>query len=175
MAGKPKEGSGKGEGKSNAGAKGKYEDSWPEIAEGYARRGLSDADIAKNFGISVNTFYVYMKKYDEFSKAIQRGKRPANIIVENALYKRCTGYTFDEVKKRHYVDETGKKRVEHTVTTKEVIPDINAIRFWLTNREPEMWKNFREEVVSGENSDEKIKEQLQSYFKALLNKQKDGE
>ena len=168
MAGKPKEGSGKG-------AKNKYEESWPEIAEGYARRGLSDADIAKNLGISLATYYKYQNEHADFLKAIQRGKRPANIIVENALYKRCTGYAFDEVKKIHCVDETGKKRVEQTVTTKEIIPDINAIRFWLTNREPEMWKNFREEVANGDNSDEKIKEQLESYFKALLNKQKNGE
>ncbi|KKU53564.1 MAG: hypothetical protein UX75_C0036G0039 [Candidatus Moranbacteria bacterium GW2011_GWE2_47_10] len=169
MAGKPKSG------KTNAGAKSKYEDSWPEIAEGYARRGLSDADIAKNLGISVNTFYVYQNKYEEFSKAIQRGKKPANLIVENALYKRCLGFVSEEVKERVFDDDQGKPRTEITTTRKEIIPDINAIRFWLTNREPELWKNFREEIASGDNADEKIKEQLESYFKALLNKQKDAE
>jgi len=159
MAGKPKSG------KTNAGAKSKYEDSWPEIAEGYARRGLSDADIAKNLGISVNTFYVYQNKYEEFSKAIQRGKRPADIIVENALYKRCTGYSYDEVKKRQYIDETGKKRVQHTIVSKEVIPDINAIRFWLTNRNPEMWKNIRDE--NGNLDLEKVKEIMSEFSKSL--------
>jgi hypothetical protein len=155
--------------KSNAGAKSKYDDTLPEIAEGYARRGLSDADIAKNLGISLDAYYRYQKQFPEFYEAIRRGKRPANIIVENALFKRCIGFEFDEPSTETYVDEKGKKHVKKKTTTKYIIPDINAIRFWLINREPDLWKTIREEIES-ENYD-KAKVQLTEYLSALLNKE----
>jgi hypothetical protein len=155
--------------KSNAGAKSKYDPSLAEIAEGYARRGLSDADIAKNLGISLDAYYRYQKQHSEFYEAIKRGKRPANIIVENALFKRCIGYVLEEPTTETYVDDKGKKQVKRKVVTRHIIPDINAIRFWLINREPELWKTIREEIES-ENYD-KAKVQLTEYLSALLNKE----
>lgn len=172
MAGKPKDKVDAGKRKpekvkrkSNAGAKSKYDDALPEIAEGYARRGLSDADIAKNLGISLDAYYRYQKQFPEFYEAIRRGKRPANIIVENALYKRCIGFEFDEPSTETYVDEKGKKHVKKKVTTKYIIPDINAIRFWLINREPDLWKTIREELES-DNID-KVKDILADFIRTL--------
>ena len=171
MAGKPKSRVEAGkqkpekERKSNAGAKSKYDSTFPEVAEGYARRGLSDSDIAKNLGISLQSYYDYQKKFPEFLEAIRRGKRPANIIVENALYKRCVGFEYDEVTQEVGKDEKGKQVVKKKITQKHVVPDVNAIRFWLTNREPELWKNFREE--SGAENIEEIKETLSEFIKAL--------
>jgi DNA-binding XRE family transcriptional regulator len=151
--------------KSNAGAKSKYDPSLAEIAEGYARRGLSDADIAKNIGISLETYYSYQKKYIEFFEAIKRGKRPANIIVENALFKRCIGFEFVEPSTETYVDEKGKKHVKKKTTTKYIIPDINAIRFWLINREPDLWKTIRDELEN--DNIEKVKDILADFIKTL--------
>lgn len=173
MAGKPKKkvdaGKQKSEKKrkSNAGARSKYDDGFPEIAEGYARRGLSDADIAKNLGISLDAYYRYQKLYSEFYEAIRRGKRPANIIVENALYKRCVGFEYDEVTQEIGKDEKGKQVVKKKIVKKHIVPDINAIRFWLTNREPELWKNIREDIEDGKTD---YKDQLIEYLSALLNK-----
>lgn len=151
--------------KDKSGAKSKYKDTFPEIAEGYARRGLSDSDIAKNLGISLQSYYDYQKKYPDFLEAIQRGKRPANIIVENALYKRCVGFEYDEVTQEIGKDEKGKQVIRKKTVKKYVVPDVNAIRFWLTNREPELWKNFREE--SGADNIEEIKATLAEFVKAL--------
>lgn len=174
MAGKPKSKADAGkqkpekERKSNAGAKSKYDPALADIAEGYARRGLSDADIAKNLGISLDAYYRYQKQFPEFYEAIKRGKRPANIIVENALFKRCVGFEFEEPSTETYVDEKGKKHVKKKTTTKYIIPDINAIRFWLINREPDLWKTIREEIEN-DNFD-KAKVQLTEYLAALLNR-----
>lgn len=151
--------------KDKSGAKSKYEDTFPEVAEGYARRGLSDSDIAKNLGISLQSYYDYQKKYPDFLEAIRRGKRPANIIVENALYKRCVGFEYDEVTQEIGKDEKGKQVIRKKTVKKHIVPDVNAIRFWLTNREPELWKNFREE--SGADNIEEIKETLSEFIKAL--------
>lgn len=151
--------------KDKSGAKSKYEDTFPEVAEGYARRGLSDSDIAKNLGISLQSYYDYQKKFPEFLEAIRRGKRPANIIVENALYKRCVGFEYDEVTQEIGKDEKGKQVVKKKIVKKHIVPDVNAIRFWLTNREPELWKNFREET--GADNIEEIKATLAEFVKAL--------
>ena len=151
--------------KSNAGAKSKYDDSLPEIAEGYARRGLSDADIARNLGISLETYYSYQKKYVEFFEAIKRGKRPANIIVENALYKRCVGFEYDEVTQEIGKDEKGKQVVKKKIVKKHIVPDVNAIRFWLINREPDLWKTIRDELEN--DNIEKVKDILAEFIKTL--------
>ena len=171
MAGKPKDkvdaGKQKPEkkDKSNAGARSKYDDGFPEIAEGYARRGLSDVDIAKNLGISLDAYYRYQKLYSEFYEAIKRGKRPANIIVENALFKRCIGFEFDEPSIETFVDKNGKQHVKKKTTTKYIIPDINAIRFWLINREPDLWKTIRDELEN--DNIEKVKDILADFMKTL--------
>lgn len=151
--------------KSNAGAKSKYDPSLAEIAEGYARRGLSDADIAKNLGISLDAYYRYQKQFPEFYEAIKRGKRPANIIVENALFKRCIGYVLEEPTTETYVDDKGKKQVKRKVATRHIIPDINAIRFWLINREPDLWKTIRDELEN--DNIEKVKDILADFIKTL--------
>lgn len=151
--------------KSNAGARSKYDDGFPEIAEGYARRGLSDVDIAKNLGISLDAYYRYQKLYSEFYEAIKRGKRPANIIVENALFKRCVGYVLKEPTVENYVDEKGKEQTRRKIVTRNIIPDINAIKFWLINREPDLWKTIRDELEN--DNIEKVKDILADFMKTL--------
>ena len=151
--------------KSNAGARSKYDDGFPEIAEGYARRGLSDADIAKNLGISLDAYYRYQKLYSEFYEAIRRGKRPANIIVENALFKRCVGYVLKEPTVENYVDEKGKEQTRRKIVTRNIVPDINAIKFWLINREPDLWKTIRDELEN--DNIEKVKDILADFIKTL--------
>jgi len=166
MAGKPKK-SGKTKAKDGTerGARSKYDDSFPEIAEGYARRGLSDADIAKNLGISKDAYYRYQKVYPDFYDALKRGKRPANIIVENALFKRCCGYDIEEPTKETYVDDQGKKHVKTKTVKKHIYPDVSAIRFWLINREPDLWKIVREDVEDG-NID-RVKDVLADFIRTL--------
>ena len=77
-------------------AKGKYEE-WLTAdgllrVQGWARDGLSDEQIAQNIGISPSTYYQWQINYPEFSDAIKKGKAPADIEVENALYRNATGY-----------------------------------------------------------------------------------
>ena len=60
--------------------------------------------------------------------------------VENMLYKRATGYEYDEVKEE-YEDGVLTKR---TVTKKTVVPDTSAQIFWLKNRKPTEWRDRRE-------------------------------
>ena len=60
---------------------------------GWARDGLIDEQIANNCGVAYSTFRVYKNQYPELAAALAKGKEVADYEVENALFKRATGYT----------------------------------------------------------------------------------
>ena len=124
-------------------AKGKYEE-WlrPEklvLLEGWARNGLTDEQIAHNIGIRTSTLYEWKKKYVEFAEALKKSKEVADLEVENALYKRATGYTITETK----VTESDKDGKKTEIITKHIPPDTTAQIFWLKNRKPNEWRDKR--------------------------------
>ena len=146
-------------------AKSKYEtDVKPRLVEieAWKRDGLTDEQICKNLGISVDTFYRYKAKYSEFSEAIKKGKEVADIEVENALFKRAIGYTYKEVKKE-VKDIDGKKSTFIKEVTKVVPGDVAAQIFWLKNRKSNNWKDKRE----NENDDTKLIEVLDKLEEKL--------
>ena len=81
------------------------------LLQGWARDGLTDAQIAHNCGISVKTLYEWKNKYSEISDALKKGKEFVDYEVENALLKRA---------------KQG---------------DVTAQIFWLKNRRPEKWRD----------------------------------
>lgn len=137
-------------------AKGKYE-KWMEadnitLLEAWARDGLTQAQIAKNMGISLSTLKEWLKKYPAISAALKKGKELADYEMENALYKKGIGYTVT-LKKPIKVKETeydnGKKiketeKIEYAEVEEYIPPDVTAQIFWLKNRKPETWRDRRE-------------------------------
>ncbi len=112
--------------------------------EAYARDGLTDEQIAHNMGITTSTLYEWKKKFSEISESLKKGKEVIDIMVENALFKRATGYTFEEVKREESADE-----FKITRTIKEVAPDVTAQIYWLKNRRPKQWRDKQEVEVNG--------------------------
>lgn len=55
------------------------------LLQGWKRDGLTDAEIAHNMGISINT----LNKWIQIGQALKRGRDEINIIVENALLKKA--------------------------------------------------------------------------------------
>lgn len=122
-------------------AKGKYE-RWLEpdgliLLEGWARDGLTDAQLAEKMDIAESTLYEWKKKYPEISEALKKGKEVVDIQVENALLKRALGYSYTET--RREIDADGRKKVVRT--EKQVLPDTTAQIFWLKNRMPEKYRD----------------------------------
>jgi len=111
------------------------------LVESWAKSGLSNVDIAKNLGINTDTLYEYKKKYPDFADTLRKGQEITDFRVENALYKRAIGYSYEEIKKRH--DKDGNV-IETTITTKHVFPDVTACMFWLKNRKPSEWREKQE-------------------------------
>jgi hypothetical protein len=122
-----------------------------EKVKGWATAGLTDEQIAKNIGTTRKTLFEWRRKWPELQDAISEGKRYSDEEVENSLYKKCLGYTVKlqktfKVRRVDYDKATGKKLCEREelVTGEDeeyVQPDTQAMKFWLSNRLPEKWRN----------------------------------
>lgn len=133
------------------------------LVEAWARNGLIDVQIAKNLGISKDTFYKYKKEHLDFSDSLKRGKEIVDIEVENSLLKRANGYTYTEITKelvtardefdKAVKDDNGAIITVLKVTkeiTKHMAPDTTAQIFWLKNRKPAEWRDNKH-IVSDVN------------------------
>ena len=113
----------------------------------------TDAELAGRMGITRSTLARWKKDNSDISDAISRGRTDAHacVEVEETLFRRATGYTVPvkkamKVKTVQY-DETTGRRISETEEIVEAIEeqhvpaDVGAIRFYLTNRAPERWKN----------------------------------
>lgn len=127
-------------------AKARYEE-WltPEgltLIEGWARDGLTHEQIASNMGVSESTLYNWKNDHLEILEALKRGREVADYEVENALFKRATGF--------RYVEVTKEGGVVTKEVTKEVAPDTTAAIFWLKNRKPSEWRDKQELNLQGD-------------------------
>lgn len=123
--------------------------------EAWKRDGLTHEEIAHNIGINVATLYEWCNKYNEIAEALKKGKEVADVLVENALFKRALGYEYEEVtteirkvpyqKKDGTWGERDQKHVKKT--TKMVLPDTTAQIFWLKNRKPTVWRDRQDQVI----------------------------
>lgn len=64
--------------------------------EGWAKSGLSVDQIASNIGITRKTLYNWREKHLPILHALRVGREAADFEVENALFKRATGYSYEE-------------------------------------------------------------------------------
>jgi len=123
----------------------KYNRDFPLMAEGLARTGLTDRQIARKLGISVSTFYQYQLDHPDFSEALKKGKSPVDTEVENALLKRALGYEYEEITTDY--DLLGQNKEQKALPAKvrkvkkEVLADVTAQIFWLKNRRPDKWRD----------------------------------
>ena len=147
-----------------------------KVAHAMARAGLSEDVIASEMGISRTTMFDWKKKYPDFLDAITAGKELADSIVEASLYQRATGYNYRAVKifmPANAAEPVYAPYIEH------VPPDVGAAKHWLSNRDPDRWKDKVDIAVSGkvesvmpdsiiENLSSDAKAELaQAYAKAL--------
>ena len=111
----------------------------------WARRGLSNEQIAENIGVSRKTFQEWLKKFPELKDAVKNSKEVADIHVENALFKKCLGYTVTVKKNMKIRTEGGIEEIVPVEEEVYVSPDVNAQKFWLQHRKVEDWGKAVEE------------------------------
>lgn len=85
------------------------------LIRGWARDGLTDAQIAHNMGIAYSTFREWKDRYPAFSAVLKESKEVCDRQVENALYKAALNGS------------------------------IPAMIFWLKNRKRSEWRDRQPE------------------------------
>lgn len=173
---------------SNRGRKNKYHSHVQPYLEDITqmcRDGLMEVEISKRLGVAVSSFNVYKNQFPELSDALKSGKQHADFRVEDALFKRATGYEYEEeswitVEKsegeqyrdmQQYLSEYPEasdeeielfeaqnktKMILEKRMKKKQAPDTTAAIFWLKNRKPHEWRDKREVDHSGEITNKNV-------------------
>lgn len=128
----------------------KVQPKW-EMIGAWARSGLANTTIAKNCGVSVDAFKKYLEEQEDLADWVRECREDAEIVVENALFKRATGFEYEEVTKERKMNEDGNyKLVVVKKVLKQVAPDVGAAQYWLEHRAPNKWTR---NPVAGANID----------------------
>lgn len=112
-----------------------------QLIAGWRRNGTPLTKIAEEYiGISKTAWWGWYRESEDLQRAVSTSKDVANLTVEEALYRRATGY--------NYWEETwelieGELRLTKK-TSKHVAPDVKAILSWLYNRMPNQWRAIQE-------------------------------
>ena len=107
--------------------------------------GATDRELADFFEVAESTLNNWKLEFSEFSESLKRGKEESDERVEQSLYRRAVGYSFDSEKIFNDKDE-GIIRAE---TVEHVPPDVTACIFWLKNRRPDVWRDVSKHEHSG--------------------------
>lgn len=124
----------------------KFKIEYIEQARNYSYLGATDDQMAQFFGIDVRTLHRWKKDHDGFCHALKEGKEIADAKVAKSLFERATGYEHKEDK---IFNNNGQPLI--VPTTKHYPPDATAMIFWLKNRQPELWRDKREEVFDNQD------------------------
>lgn len=115
--------------------------------EKLAKLGATDKQIADFFGKNVTTLEKWIRDNDELYKARKRGGIEADTKVAESMYKRAVGYSYIEAEYRR--NELGEK-VLAKETLKHQPGDPTAQKFWLANRQRELWADVSKVQYSGQ-------------------------
>lgn len=112
-----------------------YDPSFCQIAADACARGATIAEVADLLGVDRRTVYRWSSRHEAFCHALNVGRELADRRVGYSLYERAVGYTYDAVKIMQY--EGSPVIIPYQ---EHVPPDVGAQKMWLTNRDPENWR-----------------------------------
>ena len=78
----------------------KYDESFPERAGEYAAKGMKNIEIAARLGISSDSFYVYLRQFPAFAKAVEDGRLAVADMADYSLMDLATGNCYVTTVKR---------------------------------------------------------------------------
>ena len=125
--------------KKRTGPKSKFIPEYLKIAKYMALAGMTDEQMAKDFGVSRSTLSRWKIDYPEFSEVLSQWKSVADEKVERSLYERATGYSHPDLDIKVI-----KGKIVKTELIKHYPPETVAAIFWLKNRNPEKWRDKQE-------------------------------
>ena len=154
--------------KGNRGGKGgpsKYRPEFVAQAELAARAGFTDFELSELFKVSEPTIYRWKAEYPEFAKALQLGKEIPDERVKRALYHRAIGYQQKAVK---IFLPAGAKKPVLVDYIEHVPPDTTAAFRWLSNRDPENWRDVQKQEITINPETSEARQRTMKVMMALL-------
>jgi len=108
-----------------------------------ARQGLTEVQMAAEFGVVPSTVGEWKKRHPEFGAAMNEGRNLADARAESDLYSRVRGIAWEE---KTWEQELNPKTEKYELVLKKVVtkfipPDTTACIFWLKNRRPAEWRD----------------------------------
>lgn len=129
--------------------------------EQWLEKGLSEAQIIKNLGVSKSSFENYKHSHMDLLNLLKRGRMHLVEEVENALVKRALGFEYEETETQ--IKDDGGKQIRHVKKIKKYcVPDVGACAILLKNKDRDNWTdnpamlNLKREMLEFEK--QKLKE-----------------
>lgn len=115
-----------------------------------AKLGATDREIAEELGIAERTLHRWKHTHKDLCQSLKLGKDEADARVEQSLYRRATGYTYDSEK---LFAPAGTRKVLRAAIIEHVPPDVTACIFWLKNRKRAEWRDKPDNGVTDSPED----------------------
>lgn len=115
-----------------------YDPKCLKFVKAMAGQGATEFEIGQMLEVTTVTMWRWKAEHPSFCKALEVGESAYLRRIKRTLKHRAMGYSF-EAEKIFYDSDTGF--VVRAMTVEHVPPDVNAIKFVLTNLDPEHWKN----------------------------------
>ena len=117
----------------------RYKAEYAEQALKLCILGLTDKEMGTFFDVSEQTINTWKQKHPEFLESLKDGKLMSDAEVTRKLFERATGYSHADVDIKVISGE-----IVQTELTKHYPPDTTAAIFWLKNRQPDKWREKKE-------------------------------
>lgn len=128
--------------KRGAGRPSLFKPEYNRTARAMCQLGATDAELASEFGVNLDTIYSWRIRYKDFADACTVGKDAFDDRAERTLAQLAVGF--------HYKAEE-LKVVDKEVVRVEVLkyhpPEFLACMAWLRNRKPEAWRTTGQAVA----------------------------
>ena len=118
-------------------------------AEAMSALGLTDAEMAEVFDVSVRTLHRWKLDSEEFCHALKAGKEIADERVARALYQNATGYEYRETQAIKVKTGQYEEKVELVEVEKHKPAETTAGIFWLKNRRRDEWRDKVDHELTG--------------------------
>lgn len=136
-----------------------------------AELGLDEDEINQALGLTRNQFDELIKD-KKISSALEKGRGNCARKVEQALYKRATGFEFEEIVNTNSespsgtgstgTNGNGKTKSVSKSTVKNIMPDVTACIFWLKNRLPDKWRDPKDIETNRKKSIQDLVEEYEA-------------
>lgn len=125
------------------GRKSKYEtnvEPYLDKIKDWKRNGATDAQIAEQLDISLDSFYTYQKEHVEFSDAVKKSRGEFVNELKGNLAELARKHTLTTAKTYTKKDPNNQIVYTYTETTvKEIDADVAAIQILLKNLDRDNW------------------------------------